>query len=452
MSVKKGNRQNMQAVKDNINEKQEYREEFDCYPMGMDSRTWYSTDSRATGCNNSHLIVGGSGSGKTESIAKPMIHGTENGNLVVVCTKKEIIRYAMEDLQEKGYRTLLLNFVEPEKSPLGYDPLFHCQKTADVRDLAHTLMRATNHKEDEKDPFWSNTAENLMATIMDVVRSGKYEKGSSMDKALYLLDYLFYTSKGDWNCIEGLDTDEEIAEKKKRYPLHILMEDVAKKKRRWNIVWESFINLPDQTGGCVAASTQEPLNQVFTEEIRTLLSNEKKFAFAELLQPRTAVIVYVSPVNRANHAFVSIFYRQLFKNLFEFAEKRDSGKLPYPVQVICDDFATGCKVPEFQELISIFREKRIGVTLLIQSESQLTAMYDEKNATTIINNCDTYVYLGGMDLKTCESISKRLNIPSHEVLNMPIGQEYVFRRGQAPIKTERYSMQKRLPRENGSRM
>ena len=67
-------------------------------------------------------------------------------------------------------------------------------------------------------------------------------------------------------------------------------------------------------------------------------------------------------------------------------------------------------------------------------------MYDQKNATTIVNNCDTYVYLGGMDLKTCESISKRIDIPCNEVLNMPIGTEYVFRRGQEPIITERYSL------------
>lgn len=57
-----------------------------------------------------------------------------------------------------------------------------------------------------------------------------------------------------------------------------------------------------------------------------------------------------------------------------------------------------------------------------------------------MNNCDTYVYLGGMDLKTCESISKRINIPCNEVLNMPIGKEYIFRRGQEPIITERYSL------------
>ena len=419
------------------------QESFDVYRLGSDSRVHVTTDSRTTGCNNNYLIVGGSGSGKTESIAKPMIHSTVNSNLVVVCTKKEIIQYTVTDLKEKGYRTLLLNFVEPEKSPYGYDPLFYCQKNSDVRDLAHTILVAAGHKGEEKDPFWSNSAENLIATVLDVIFSGQYDQGKSMDKALYLLDSLYYTCKEDWNIIEGLDSEEVIAEKKRRYPLHILMEKVSKRKRQWNIVWETFINLPEVTGGGVAVSTQEPLNKIFTEEIRTLLSNGKKLPFTELLQPKTAVIVYVSPVNRANYGFVSIFYQQLFKSLFEIAEKRDCGKLPYPVQIICDDFATGCKVPGFHELISIFREKRMGVTLLIQSESQLAAMYGEMNATTIINNCDTYVYLGGMDLTTCQNVSKRLNVPADEVLTMPRGMEYVFRCGQKPVKTERYSIQER---------
>ena len=61
----------------------------------------------------------------------------------------------------------------------------------------------------------------------------------------------------------------------------------------------------------------------------------------------------------------------------------------------------------FPEYISIFREKGISVTLLIQSESQLQGMYGRENATTIINNCDTYLYMGGMDLVTGRNISER---------------------------------------------
>ena len=94
----------------------------------------------------------------------------------------------------------------------------------------------------------------------------------------------------------------------------------------------------------------------------------------------------------------------------------------------------------FPEYISIFREKKISVTLLLQSESQLESMYGPDQATTIINNCDTYLYMGGMDLRTAQNVSLRLNVPLDEVLYMPLGQEVLFRRGQRPIVTQRYDI------------
>ena len=69
-------------------------------------------------------------------------------------------------------------------------------------------------------------------------------------------------------------------------------------------------------------------------------------------------------------------------------------------------------------------------------------MYGTNDATTVINNCDSYVYMGGMDLKTGRSISERMNLPLEDVLYMPIGQEFIFRRGQKPVITTRYDIMK----------
>ena len=80
--------------------------------------------------------------------------------------------------------------------------------------------------------------------------------------------------------------------------------------------------------------------------------------------------------------------------------------------------------------------------LLIQSETQLESIYGYHDAVTIINNCDTYVYMGGMDLSTCRKISERLNAPLEDVLYMPIGEEIIFRRGSRPVKTQRYDVLK----------
>ncbi len=161
-----------------------------------------------------------------------------------------------------------------------------------------------------------------------------------------------------------------------------------------------------------------------------------------MAEQKTILFVSTSADNPALHSFINIFYAQAFKTLFEYAESLPGGKLPIPDHVLCDDFATGSRILNFSEYISIFREKQISVTLLIQSESQLESMYGSKDATTIINNCDTYLFMGGMDLKTGRSISERLNIPLEDVLYMPIGQICIFRRGQKPIITSRYDIMK----------
>ena len=99
-----------------------------------------------------------------------------------------------------------------------------------------------------------------------------------------------------------------------------------------------------------------------------------------------------SPVNKSMQKLSTMFYTDAFRILFEYAESLKSKELPVPVHIIYDDFATGSVVPDFHEYLSIFCAKRMSVTLLLQSESQLAEMYGKMQATTIINNCDTYEY------------------------------------------------------------
>lgn len=46
-----------------------------------------------------------------------------------------------------------------------------------------------------------------------------------------------------------------------------------------------------------------------------------------------------------------------------------------------------------------------------------------------------------MDVRTAQHISQRLNTGLEDVLWMPVGREYIFRRGQRPVKTVRYNIQ-----------
>ena len=107
-----------------------------------------------------------------------------------------------------------------------------------------------------------------------------------------------------------------------------------------------------------------------------------------------------------------------------------------------DDFAAGTKISSFPKQISKFRSKNISSTIVLQSETQLDGMFGEADGTTIINNNDTLVYLGGNDIKTTKNIAVRLNCPIEKVLYMPLDKICVFRRGSKPIITNKYEMLK----------
>ena len=202
--------------------------------------------------------------------------------------------------------------------------------------------------------------------------------------------------------------------------------------------WESFRTLPLRTGGCVYSSLSTVVDTLIIPEIRDIMQMKRTVNMRELANKKTVLFVITSPVNSSFNFFINLFYGHIIKELFEYAESLPEGRLPLPVHIICDDFATGGRINDFPEYISVLREKGISVTLLIQSESQLISMYGDNEATTILNNCDSYVYFGGMDLVTCKNISLRLNSPLEDVLYMPPGKEIVFRRGSRPVVTERY--------------
>ena len=78
--------------------------------------------------------------------------------------------------------------------------------------------------------------------------------------------------------------------------------------------------------------------------------------------------------------------------------------------------------------------------LMIQAESQLTENYGY-DGRTIIGNCDTYVYLGGNDVDTAKAVAERCDVPVKKVLNMPVGTNWIFRRGQSPINGRNFELQ-----------
>lgn len=393
--------------------------------LGDGENCIFSSDSQKTGLNNNILVTGTSGCGKTVSIIEPRILETFNKSLISTVTKRRIVKKYSVIMRKRGYKVWDLNFVHPSEGNCGYDPLMHIGSYNDITFLARSIVLANPQKaQSNADPYWDDGATSLFSAEISYILMTKDDPTFA--------DVLDFHNKLTFEERNGVITTNY--DRKFEY--------LAEKDPSCFAVscWRSFKQLPVKTASCIFSALNTTIDSIFTPELKEMFRMKRMVDFEKLATEKTILFVTTSPVNSSLNSFISSFYGTVFKDLFEFAEDQVDGRLPISVDVLCDDFATGCPVYMFEQYVSIFREKGLSATILIQSESQLRSLYGEDKATTIINNMDTIVFMGSMDLETGRSISMRANRPLEDILYMPIGSEIIFRRGMKPIFTKRYNI------------
>lgn len=380
------------------------------------------TNQSETGINENRLIVGTTRCGKTFSIVEPMLLHTYEGSLVVNITKRALFDKYAPIFEARGYEVLDLNFAEPEKSKISYDPLNYLKKDRDFINIGRAICEVINN---DSDPFWMESAANCTTAMLKLVDLNS----KSENKAPSFSDFklLFSNIEFDYSKMSSTNLNVFFDEAERLYPNNLAWQK-----------WKTIRTAAPKTTASISSILNATLNDFFDNDLLNMMSKDYKLSFENLASKKTVLFVTTSPFNRSSEKLVNLFYNDLFRNLFDFAERCPNKELPIPVNIICDDFAVGSKIPNFAEDISIFCAKRIAVTMLLQSESQLEGMYSKAEAQTIINNCDTYVYMGGMDDMTCHSISRRINKPVEDIFYMPLEQVIVMRRGSKPVISKRY--------------
>ena len=133
---------------------------------------------------------------------------------------------------------------------------------------------------------------------------------------------------------------------------------------------------------------------------------------------------------------VSLLYIQAIQALCNTPEV--DGEPYLPVRMVLDDFASGCRVPEFDKIISFVRSRHLYLSIIIQRISQLEGLYGSARSATVLNNADTLLYLGECDVATARYIGDRANLPAHAVLDMVVNEALLFQRGQKVRHVRRY--------------
>lgn len=374
--------------------------------------------------NANVLIVGTPGCGKSTSTVLPTAALCRHSN-PVFSYAKEVDAYRMAQfLRTLGYRCRILNISTPERSNISFDPLLSLESYEDIDVLATAIVEPALKK--SPDDYWRAKGKSLLQGLIAATLMISPEGSQpGMANVLRLFDKLLPQESG-YSVVSPVDPTFQKLEQ----------ADPNCYAVREYIAWHS---LPYRTAACVRDTLAAALSTVFPESIRKLMQNKPQLDLEQFARNKEALIVVTNGQETSQQYYANLFFRNLIRQLLRLSVTCPNGELPREIRLIFDDFACTCPIDGFERDISLFRSAGISAILLLQSESQLEAIYSPEIAAIIRQNCAAYVYFpGGFDDRSCEIVSKRMSLPYEDILYAPLGKVFIMHSGRKPVHVPRY--------------
>lgn len=383
-----------------------------------------SNDTWKTGLNGHDLILGGSGAGKTRSYVKPNIMQC-TGSFIVADTKGELKKELEGVLREQGYQVVEIDFTDCIHSAYGYNPLAFIHYLEDKEKYNEqdilTVTECLVPIEDFHSPFWDLAARMFLGSILGYIMEALPDEEHTLYSAARLL----------------------MAMGQRQF--EILLNEFGRLKPESMAVtfykmYQASANA-DRMYSSIIGVLAEKLCMFTFDGARALFENTQTIRFSDIGRKKTAVFLHISDLDRSMDKLVNLFYTQALQALCQSADNDyEDHRLPVPVRFILDDFAAGTYIPDFDKIISVIRSREISVSVILQSISQLDAVYGHYRSITILNNCDNCLYLGGQDVETARYISIKANKSIHSILNMPLDNAWLFTRGSEGKKVRKFNL------------
>jgi len=354
--------------------------------------------------NKNMLVIGGSGSGKTRFVLKPNLMQCKSKSypvsFVVTDPKASLLEECGKMLQRHGYRIKVFNTINFNKSQ-HYNPLSYIKSETDILKLVTALISNTRGEGKGGDPFWEKSEillytaliaylhyrcpieEQNFATLAEMINAMEVrEDDESFEN---IVDIMF-------NNLEAEDPDHFAVRQYRKFKL-----------------------AAGKTMKSVLISCGARLAPFDIAEIREITRYDE-LELDTLGDEKTALFIIISDTDSSFNFLVSMAYTQLFNLLCTKADDVYGGRLPVHVRCLIDEAANIGQIPNLEKLMATIRSREISACLVLQTQSQLKALYKE-NADTIVGNCDSAIFLGGKEKTTLEEWSKILGKETIDAVN-----------------------------------
>ena len=371
--------------------------------------------------NKNIVVIGGSGSGKTRFFVKPsvmqmncsMVITDPKGTLIEECgkmlakgpPKKDKNGNIMKDKSGKvvhePYVIKVLNTINFSKS-LHYNPFAYIRSEKDILKLVTTIIVNTKGEgEKASEDFWVKAEKLLYTALIAFI----WYEGDEEEKNLNtLLDLLNESETREEDETYQNPVDMMFQELEERDPQHFAVRQYKKYKMA-----------AGKTAKSILISCGARLAPFDIAELREIMSYDE-MELDKIGDRKTALFLIMSDTDTTFNFVIAMLQSQLFNLLCDKADDEYGGRLPVHVRVIADEFANIGQIPQFDKLIATIRSREISASIILQSQSQLKAMYKD-SADTILGNCDTTLFLGGKEKTTLKEMSELLGKETIDLYN-----------------------------------
>ena len=341
-----------------------------------------------------NLVIGSTGSGKSDSLVFPMVNllAKKGESIIITDPKGEVYRKTAKNLEERGYKIIVLNFREPSKgnawNPLYLPYQYYKEGNKDkavelLNDVALNILYDPNNKSDSD--FWEKGAADYFSGLS----LGLFQDAKESEVNLNSINYM--STVGE----ERYATSNYIKE----------YFNLKGPESNAYMFASTTINAPSDTKGGLLSTFRQKIRAFSTQENLSEMLSYSNFDMREIGDGKTAVFMIIHDEKKTYHSLMTIFIKQCYETLIDVAQK-NGGKLKCRTNFILDEFQNMPPLKDVDSMVSAARSRDIRFTFIIQNFSALNDVYGEEVAQTIKGNCGNLIYLISTELKALEEISK----------------------------------------------
>ena len=341
-----------------------------------------------------NLVMGATGSGKTQIVVFPMIKvlAKAGESMILTDPKGELYEETSEMLRAYGYNVIVLNFRDPQKgnawNPMGLPYKLYQEGNTDksVELLDDLALNILYDEKNTGDPFWEKTAADYFTGLA----LGLFEDASEEQVNLNSMNLMSNLGEERYGGPNNNYIKEYFKDKDPSRPAYINASGT--------------VFAPEETKGGVLSTFKQKVKLFSSRDNLSEMLSYSDFDMKEIGRKKTAVFMVVQDEKKTLHPLATIFIKQCYETLIDVAQE-SGGHLPYRTNFILDEFANMPPLKDVTTMVTAARSRHIRFTFIIQNFAQLTQVYGKENAETIKGNCNI-LYLISAELQALEELSK----------------------------------------------